>query len=168
MTKVNHEIKANTVKVVDSETKGVNEMSLADAIALAEETNEDVIMLSCSNGIPIVKIEDYSKYMYREQKKKKEQAKKQRANNMSFKEIRMLYSIDKHDMNIKAKNVDRLINEGNKVKVSLIYKGRSIKNIRSGLEVMQNFKDILQSNCKIDGGIKIEGNRVIMTIIPNK
>lgn len=168
MNKVNHEIRAQVVKVVGLTENGLKEMKLSEAIKLAEESGEDVIQISYSDGVPIVRIEDYSKFVYKEKKRQKELAKKQRENNLAFKEIRMLYTIEENDLNIKIKNIDRLISEGNRVKISIIYKGRAVRMISSGIGKMQDIENKLQTKHKIDNNIKIEGNRVVMTVVPCK
>lgn len=168
MNKVNNEITEKIVKVVGLKENGLVEMSLEDAIRNANEQGDDVIQVGYSNGVPIVKIEDYNKFIYKEQRKKKELAKKQRANRMELKEIRMLSSIENHDLNIKVKNIDRLLNGNDKVKVSITYKGRSVKLIKNGFKIMETIKDRLQVNHKVETPTKIEGNKVIMILTPVK
>lgn len=168
MNKVNNEITEKIVKVVGLKENGLVEMSLEDAIRNANEQGDDVIQVGYSNGIPIVKIEDYNKFLYKEQRKKKELAKKQRANRMELKEIRMLSSIEDHDLNIKVKNIDRLLNGNDKVKVSITYKGRSVRLIKNGFKIMETIKDRLQVNYKVETPAKIEGNKVIMVLTPVK
>lgn len=168
MNKVNNEITEKIVKVVGLKENGLVEMSLEDAIRNANEQGDDVIQVGYSNGVPIVKIEDYNKFLYKEQRKKKELAKKQRANRMELKEIRMLSSIEDHDLNIKVKNIDRLLKGNDKVKVSIMYKGRTIKFIRNGFEIMNTIKEGLQTNHKVEVPARIDGNKVIMILSPVK
>lgn len=168
MNKVNNKITEKIVKVVGLKENGLVEMSLDDAIRNANEQGEDVIQVGYSNGVPIVKIEDYNKFLYKEQRKKKELAKKQRANRMELKEIRMLSSIEDHDLNIKVKNIDRLLSDNNKVKVTIIYKGRLIRLVQSGLSLMANIEERLQVKHKIESPAKVDGNRVTMVVSPVK
>lgn len=168
VVKVNNEIKAKDVRVLNEETKALTDMTLKEAIELAERTEEDVIMLSYNNGTPVVKIEEYSKYMYREQKKRKANAKKQRENNSILKEVRMLYQIEEHDLGIKANTIDRLLGEGNKVKITITYKGRAVRMIRSGIEKMKGLEGMLKAGHKVEKPVSIDGNRVTMTVSPVK
>ena len=165
---INNEIKASVVMVVNSESRELTKMLLQDAIRLAEETGEDVVMVNDREQPPIVKIADYNKLLYEKQKKDKENKKKQRANAQNLKEIQISDSIADHDLKIKAKNADRILNEGNKVSLVIRYKGRSIRFISEGPEKLQKLVDLITVNNKVEKPAKIEGNRVSMVISPVK
>ena len=165
---INNEIKSKMVNVVADDGKGLQLMELSEAIALAEENGEDVICLNNKSDIPVVKIMDYGKFQYEKAKKAKDNKKKAKLNAQDTKEIVISDVIAEHDLKIKAKNADRLINEGNKVKLTIRYKGRAARFINEGPEKLQLLAGFMQSKYKIEKIPKIEGNKVSMVVVPNK
>lgn len=165
---VNWEIKSETVNVIDNDNHTVNLMKLEDAIKLAQETDEDVVLISTKGDIPVVSICDYSKFLYEKQKKEKERKKKSRENNKDTKEIKINDSIAEHDLKIKAANVDRLLKEGNKVKLSIRYKGRQMRFINEGPAKLAVLEQLVTYNHKITKTPSIEGQTVSMIIEPIK
>ena len=133
---INNEIKSNTVNVV-TETDGKNGlklMKLSEAIKLAEKTGEDVVCLNDKAEIPVVKIMDYKKFQYEKAKKAKDNKKKAKSKMQDIKDIIISDSIAEHDLEIKAKSVDRILKSGDKVRLTIKYKGRSIRLIGQGPE----------------------------------
>lgn len=165
---INNEIKAHFVNVVNNETKGLTKMTLADAIKLAEETDEDVVLLNDKADIPVVKICDYKKMLYEKQKKEKENKKKSRLSAQTVKEIQISDAIAAHDMEVKAKNIDRILTGGDKVKLVIKYKGRSIRFISNGASKIQSLANMVTVKYNIDKTPSIEGNSVSMIISPSK
>lgn len=165
---INEEIKSAVVRVINNEGKGLTEMSLKDAIALAEESEEDVICINDKDEIPIVKIADYGKFLYEKQKKEKDNKKKARLKAQDVKEIQIGDSIAEHDLKIKAKNADRILADGDKVKLVIRYKGRSIRLINQGPEKLQALANLITASFKIDKTPQIEGNKVTMVVSPCK
>ena len=165
---INREIKADKVNVVNAENKGLTLMSLDDAIALAEQTEEDVILVNDKGDIPIVKIGDYSKLLYEKQKREKENKKKARLNSQETKEIQIGDSIADHDLMIKAKNIDRILLDGDKVQITIKYKGRSVRFIDEGPSKLQSLANMISVGYRVDRTPKIEGNRVSMLVSPVK
>ena len=163
---VNNEIKAKQVRLVNDETKGVTLLDTEEAIKLAEEQGLDLICINEKGDIPVVKIGDYKKFLYDKHKKEKDNKKKARLNSQEIKEIQISDVIAEHDLLIKAKNADRIIKEGNKVRLVIRYRGRAVKMIKQGPEKLLQLADIMQSNFKIDAEPKIEGNRVTMLVSP--
>lgn len=165
---INNEIKSKMVNLVAEDCKGLRLMKLSDAIALAEETGEDVVCINDKSEIPVVKIMDYGKFQYEKAKKAKDNKKKARLNAQGTKEINISDSIAEHDLIIKANSVDRLLKEGNKVKLTIKYKGRSIRMIEQGPSKLQALAGHLKHPYKIESTPKIEGNKVVMCVIPDK
>lgn len=162
--KINNEIKANKVKVVDSE-KGSTVMSLSDAIKLAEESGEDLICVK-EDSIPICKIYNYKKFIYEKNKKDKDNKKKARLKSADTKVIQLRDVTAEHDLKIKAKNITRIIEDGDKVKAVIQYRGRSIRLIDTGEEKLKKLLSFIDTDYKIESDIKIEGNNVTVTIAP--
>lgn len=164
---INREIKSSVVNVVMEDGAGLKQMTLTDAIELAEQTGEDVVCMK-DGDIPVVKIMDYKKYLYEKNKKEKENKKKARLSAQGFKEVTFFNVIAEHDLKIKAKNVDRLLNEKNKVKISVRYRGREVAFINKGPQKLESLLSLLETNYKIEKAPKIEGKQVSMTIVPSK
>lgn len=160
------EIKTNEVVLVSED--GLVEMSAEAAKAEAEKQGLDLVVVNEKDGKTMVKILDYSKYKYEKAKQNKENKKKQRLNTQSLKEIQISDAIAQHDLEIKAKNIDRILSDGDKVQISIKYKGRAIRNIKQGPEKLQQLVNLVTVKHKIDKTPKIEGNRVIMVISPVK
>ena len=166
--RVNSEIISQQVKLVDNgDNKGVQLISRAEALQLAEKQGLDLVALN-DDEIPVVKIVDYNKFMYEKHKKEKENKKKAKLNSQELKEIRITESIADNDLKTKAKNIDRILKDGDKVKMSIRYRGRSIKNISGGTEKLKKLLSLVTFSYKIDKDIKTEGNTVSMIIAPLK
>ena len=165
---INNEIKSEVVNLVIDGQKGVTKMSLADAVALAEQTGEDVICINEKADIPVVKIGDYSRFQYEKLKKQKEAKKKAKQAVQGLKEIVISDSIAEHDLKVKARNIDRMLQNGNKIKLSIRFKGRSMRLVGQGPERLQQLANLVTADYKIDKTPKIEGNRVTMIIVPKK
>ena len=153
------EIKSSVVNVIMEDGK-INQMVTKEAQKLAEEQGLDLILLNNSGDVPVVKIGDY--------KKAKESKKRQKASSQTLKEIQISDSIAEHDLEIKAKSVDRLLSEGHKVQLSIRYKGRAIAFIKGGIEKLEHLESRVTVNHKIDKAAKISGNQVTMMISPTK
>lgn len=164
---VNSEIKAKVVRVVN-EDKGVQEMSIKDALALAEESGLDLINLTPNLEVPTVKIGDYSKYLYEKKKKEKEAKKKQKANIQELKEVQVGCDIAHHDICVKAKNIDRLLKEGDKVNIVVKFKGRTARSIGNGPDIIHRILNEVTRPYKIDKDIATEVNKVTICISPSK
>lgn len=165
---INTEIKTKEVRLVSEEHKGTTVVKTEDALREAQEQGLDLICVSTQGDIPVVKIGDYSKYCYEKQKREKENKKKAKQNSQELKEIQISDSIAENDMRTKAKNVDRLLKEGNKVKLSIRYKGRMMKFINEGPKRIEALKEMVSINYKIDKPVRIDGNTVSMVLAPAK
>ena len=161
---INNEIKSEYVNVAG--INGLTKMTLDEAINIAEESGEDVVIVNKSTEIPVVKIIEYSKYLYDKKKKDKENKKKSRLSAQDTKEIRISESIEEHDIIVKAKNIDRIIANGDKVKLSIRYKGRLIRQIQDGPDKLRYLASKVKVKFKIDKEPLIEGNTVTMIISP--
>ena len=165
---INTEIKAKQVRLVNSETKGASIVNTVDALRDAEEQGLDLICINGSGDIPVVMIGDYSKYLYEKQKKEKENKKKAKLNSQEIKEIQISDSIAENDLKTKAKNIDRILKEGDKVKLSIRYKGRMARYVSEGVERIEALEQMVTFKHKIDKPAKIEGTTVSMVISPLK
>lgn len=165
-TQINDEIRAAEVRVIDEtgEMRGV--MSLDDALALAEQADLDLVNVSPNAEPPVCKILDYGKFRYEQQKKEKAAKKNQHVT--EIKEIRLSPSIEDHDVDVKAKTAIKFLQDGDKLKVSLRFRGRERDYTQLGYEVMQKFAEIVSDYGVIEKEPKMEGRRMNMFMGPKK
>ncbi len=162
---VNEEIKFSQVQVIDENGEKLGKMPTNQAVQMAYEKGKDLVLVSPNQENPVCKILDYSKYKFEMAKRAKEARKKQKT--IEIKEIRLSPNIDKHDLEVKAKNANKFIEAGNKVKIAMRFRGRELNFINQGKEIMIQFKDMLD-NCQIDKEAKMEGKNLTMFLSPKQ
>lgn len=163
---VNNEIRAEVIELVANDGAGVQRIELSKAIALAEQTGEDVVVVGNKNEVPVCKIMSYSKYLYDKKRKEKERLKKSRQNAQDTKEIIISTAISEHDLKTKAKNVDRILKDNNKVKLTIRYKGREARLIEQGVDKLNIFESLVTVKHRIEKPAKIDGKQVSMIVVP--
>ncbi len=162
---INEQIRFALVKVIDENGEQLDKMKIEDAINLAYSKNLDLVLVSNNEQNPVCKILDYSKFKFEMSKKAKEAKKKQKT--VEIKEIRLSPKIDKHDLEVKANMLNKFIASGNKVKVSMKFRGRELNFIEQGKEVMNMFREMI-SDCQIDKEAKMEGKNLVMFLAPKQ
>jgi translation initiation factor IF-3 len=162
---INENIKEPVVRVVGEgfEPKICN---LKEALAIAEEQGLDLVEISPNVNPPVCKVMNYQKYLYEQKKKDKE--KKAKAVKMSVKEIRLGPQTDEHDFEFKLKHAIRFLTEGNKVKVDVLFKGRTIVYKEQGEQKLLSFAQALLEYGKPEQMPKLEGKKMMMIITPIK
>ena len=163
-TKINEEIRENELRVIDETGTMVGIISRNEALSLADERGLDLVNVSPNANPPVCKLLDYGKYRYEQQKREKEAKKKQVS--IQVKEIRLSVSIEEHDLNVKARTAAKFLKDGNKVKVSLRFRGRERNHVPQAQEVMKNFAEIISEHGEIEKNPKMEGRSLIMFISP--
>ncbi|MBQ0004489.1 MAG: translation initiation factor IF-3 [Clostridiales bacterium] len=163
---INEEITAKEVRLIDEngEMRGI--MSIDDALAIAEEAELDLVNVSPNAEPPVCKILDYGKYRYELQKKDKLNKKNQKVTEV--KEIRLSPSIEEHDVQVKAKTAIKFLKDGDKLKVSLRFRGRERDFVAKGYEVMEKFAEAVADYGVIEKQPKMEGRRMNMFLAPKK
>lgn len=141
-------------------------MSIDDALAIAEEAELDLVNVSPNAEPPVCKILDYGKYRYELQKKDKLNKKNQKVTEV--KEIRLSPSIEEHDVQVKAKTAIKFLKDGDKLKVSLRFRGRERDFVAKGYEVMEKFAEAVADYGVIEKQPKMEGRRMNMFLAPKK
>ncbi len=139
-------------------------MKTADAIAQAEAQGLDLVEVSPNTDPPVCKILDYGKFKYEAQKKKNEAKKKQKI--IEVKEIKLRPNIDEHDYQVKMRNVQKFLDEGDKVKVTMRFRGREMAHQELGVNVLNRVRDDTEDVAKIEAFPKLEGRQMIMVIAP--
>jgi len=162
---INEQINANVVEVIGTNGERLGQMSKHDAIEKAYDEDLDLVMVAPNANPPVCKILDYSKYKFEMAKKEKEAKKNQKI--VEIKEIRLSATIDTHDLEVKAKNANKFLADGNKVKVSLKFKGREVKFLDKGKETVLKFVSML-SEGQLDKEPKLEGKFLNVIVLPKQ
>ncbi|MEM4260700.1 MAG: translation initiation factor IF-3 [Candidatus Woesearchaeota archaeon] len=164
--RINNEIFAKEIRVVDEQGKMLGIMTRNEALKIAEEKELDLIEIAPQAKPPVCKIIDFGKYQYELQKKEKHQKKQQQQQQM--KEIRFKWRVDVHDFNFKVRHARNFIEEGNKVKASVIFRGREITHQEIGIQLLERFVSALEDIAKVDQQIKSEGKSISVILAPDK
>ncbi len=164
--RVNEMITESEVLVItdDGDNRGL--MQTDEAIALAKETGFDLVEVSPNASPPVCKILDFGKYKYESQKKANIARKKQKT--VDVKEIKMRPNIDTHDYDVKMRAVVKFLGEGDKVKVTLRFRGREMAHQELGMELLQRVKGDIEDISKVDAEPKLEGRQMVMVVSPLK
>ena len=161
---INEEITANELRVIDENGEQAGIMLLEVAMQKAENSKLDLVLISPNANPPVAKIMDYGKYRYEQQKREKEAKKKQKI--IQVKEIRLSIFIEKHDIQVKAQNAIKFLKDGDKVKVSLRFKGRERGRTEKGFEVMQRFAELTEEYGTPEKRAAFEGRNIMMILQP--
>ena len=141
-------------------------MSSREALAIAEEQNLDLVLMSPNAEPPVCKIIDYGKFKFDQAKKLKEQRKAQKT--VDIKEVQLSMTIEKHDIDVKAKHAQKFLSNGDKVKVSIRMKGRQQARPEMGIEVMNTFFEVVKDFGVIEKAPEIMGRNIFMVLAPIK
>ena len=155
---------ADPVRLVDQDGEMVGVIGLRDAIDRAMDVGLDLVEVSPNADPPVCKVLDYGKYKYDAQKRAAEARKKQKT--IDIKEIKMRPSIDDHDYDVKMRNIVKFLGEGDKVKVTLRFRGREMAHQELGMRVLDRVKDQLEELGKVEQFPKMEGRQMTMVLAP--
>ena len=162
---INDKIRVKEVRLIDEEGTMIGVVSNDDAQKRADVANLDLVMISPKAEPPVCKIMDYGKYFFEQAKKEKEAKKKQKV--VNIKEIRLSASIDEHDIEFKLKNALKFLKSGDKVKVSIRFRGREMSHTNLGTQAMNKFAERIGENGVVETKPKLEGRSMTMIIGPN-
>lgn len=160
--RINEEIRAKEVRVVGPENEQLDIMSVRDALALAEEHQLDLVEVAPTAKPPVVRIMNYGKYRYEQQKRQKEAKKKQKV--ITLKEVKLRPHIEDHDFYVKLKNAQKFLGEGNKVKVTIMFRGRELSHPELGQKLLERFGSELGDIALIEKAPKLEGRNMTMIV----
>ena len=152
------------MRLVDADGEMVGVVSTREAIRAAEEAGLDLIEVSPNATPPVCKVLDYGKFKYEEQKRSAEARKKQKT--VDVKEIKVRPNIENHDYEVKLKNARKFLDHGDKVKVTLRFRGREMAYQGIGLDVLERMRTDLAEISKVESMPKMEGRQMIMVIAP--
>ena len=161
---INDEIREKEVRVIDSDGAQLGIISLKDALAIAAEKNLDLVEIAPTANPHVCRIMDYGKYRFDQIKRAKEQKKNQKA--IQVKEVKFRPSIEDHDFETKANRAIKFLQDGNKVRVSLRFKGREIAHQELGREMLERFQEAVSEFGTVDKKPVLEGRNMTMVVVP--
>ena len=161
---INEMIQAAEVRLIGAEGEQIGVVSRDDALNRAANLGLDLVIVADKSDPPVCKILDYGKFKYEEQKKKNEARKKQKT--IDVKEIKLRPNIDSHDYDVKMRSIVKFLNEGDKVKVTMRFRGREMAHQNLGLDVLHRVRDDLEELSKIEQFPEMEGRQMVMVLSP--
>lgn len=164
--RINRRIRAREVRVIDPEGQQLGIMPPDMALAKAADLGLDLVEISAESRPPVCRIMDYGKYKYA-QKKKVAEAKKHQAT-ATLKEVKFRPKIEEHDYSFKVENIRKFINEGHKVKVTMMFRGREITRQDMARKIMERISEDVKPNANVESFPRLEGRNMIMVVAPVK
>lgn len=152
------------MRIIGDEGEQLGIFSIRDALALAEERGFDLVEVSPATDPPVCKLMDYGRYKYEQAKKDKDSKVKRRS--LDLKEVKLRPKIDEHDFQVKRVTAERILKGGDKVKVTLMFRGREVVYTKLGEKLMQRLADELAPLCLVERAPKLEGRNMIMILSP--
>ena len=161
---INGQIRAKEVQLISDTGEKLGMVPLARALEIAEDKKLDLVLVSPTSQVPVCKIMNYGKYKFEQAKKEKEAKKKQKI--QETKELRITPNIEEHDFSFKAKNARKFLEDGNKVKITVRFRGRELNNVKAGEAILSKFAESLEDIATVEKKPFLEGKT--MFVILNK
>ena len=159
---INGQIRAKEVQLIGDQGEKVGVIPLREALEKAEEKNLDLVLVAPNANPPVCKIMNYGKYKFEQAKKEKEAKKKQKV--LEIKELRVTPNIEEHDFGFKSKNARKFLEDGNKVKITVRFRGREVNNSKAGEVVLEKFIDVLSDISVVEKKPKLEGRNMFIIL----
>lgn len=159
---INDRIKAKEVQLISETGEKLGVKSLTQALQIAEEKDLDVVLVATNANPPVCKLMNYGKYKFEQAKREKEAKKKQKT--LEIKEIRVTPNIEEHDFGFKTKNARKFLEDGNKVKVTVRFRGRELNNVKAGETVLNKFIEALEDIGTVEKKPKLEGRNMFIML----
>ena len=160
----NEDITSPDIQLIDAEGENKGAMKTRDAIAMAQELGLDLVVISPNSSPPVAKLLDLGRFKYAAQKKAAEARKKQKV--IEVKEIQLRPNIDTHDYETKMKAVERFLGEGDRVKVTMRFRGREMAHQELGMELLLKVRDQMEPKAKVESSPRSEGRQMVMVLAP--
>jgi translation initiation factor IF-3 len=160
----NEDITSPEVQLIDAEGVNLGVMRTRDAIALGAESGLDLVVIAANSVPPVAKLLDLGRFKYAAQKKAAEARKKQKV--IEVKEIQLRPNIDTHDYETKMKAVNRFLDEGDRVKVTMRFRGREMAHQDIGMDLLVKVRDSLEAKAKVESAPRSEGRQMVMVLAP--
>lgn len=161
---INWNIKAPEVRVIDADGKQVGILPLKEAMKIAEEKGLDLVEVAPNSQPPVCRIMNYGKYKYQQNKRIQEARKHQTV--IHVKEVKVRPRTDEHDFQFKLRHVKRFLDEGNKVKISLLFRGREMAHPEFGKEMLNRFVEGVKDLMVVEQAPRLEGRNMVMILAP--
>jgi translation initiation factor IF-3 len=162
--RVNEEIRVREARVIDSNGQQLGIIPVREGMRVAAEQGLDLVEVAPQAKPPVCRIMDYGKYKYEQSKKERDARKKQRVINV--KEVKIRPRIEEHDFQVKVRNARRFLTDGDKVKVTLMFRGREITHAALGHDLFMKFYKELEEQASMEKEPKVEGRNMIMVLVP--
>ena len=162
--RINEQIRVREIRLIDDEGEKNGIISVIEALKLAKERDLDLVEVSPNANPPVCKVLDYGKYRYEQQKRKNEAKKNQKV--IDIKEVRMSSTIDTHDFETKVNQAIKFLDGGDKLKVSVRFRKRTVAHPQFGEELLKNFKEAISEHGVVDKPSKMEGRSLVMFVAP--
>lgn len=159
---INGQIRAKEVQLISDDGEKLGVITINEALDKAEDKNLDLVLVAPNVNPPVCKIMNYGKYKFEQAKKEKEAKKKQKA--LEIKEIRITPNIEEHDFGFKSKNARKFLEDGNKVKITVRFRGREVNNVKAGESVLNKFIDELSEVAVVEKNPKLEGRNMFIML----
>ena len=159
---INGQIRAKEVQLISDTGEKLGMVPLARALEIAGDKKLDLVLVSPNSQVPVCKIMNYGKYKFEQSKKEKEAKKKQKT--QETKELRITPNIEEHDFGFKAKNAKKFIEDGNKVKITVRFRGRELNNVKMGENVLNDFAKELEDIAVVEKAPKLEGKNMFIIL----
>ena len=164
--RINEEISVSHVRLIDVDGNNHDKIDINTALSMADEAGLDLVEIAPNSTPPVCKILDYGKYKYEMQKRKHEAKKKQKT--IEIKEIKFRPNIEQHDYDVKMRQVQKFLSDGDKVKITMRFRGREMAHQELGMDVINRIKEQLHETAKIDQEPNMEGRQMMMVLSPAK
>ncbi|NLM52979.1 MAG: translation initiation factor IF-3 [Firmicutes bacterium] len=161
---VNEQIRAKEVRVIDPDGKQLGIMSLDEALQVAADYDLDLVAVSLHSKPPVCRIMDYGKYKFEQSKREKEARRNQKQ--ITIKEIKIRPNIEEHDYNVKLKNTRRFLQSGDKVKATIMFRGREITHPELGQKLLMRIAEDVKDLGSVERVPKVEGRNMVMILAP--
>ena len=162
--RINEQIRVREIRVIGAEGEQLGIMNPRDAVAMAAEQHLDLVEIAPTAKPPVCRIMDYGKYRYEQQKREKEARKKQKV--FDVKEVKLRPGIEDHDFEVKFKNAVRFLEDGDKVKCTIMFRGRELTHPELGEVLLKRMADQLKDTAVVERQPKLEGRNMIMIVAP--
>lgn len=162
--RINEEIRAKEVRVTSNAGEQIGIMPVRDALRMAAEQQLDLVEVAPMAKPPVCRIMDFGKFKYEQQKRDKETKKKQKV--VTIKEVKLRPNIEDHDFNVKKKNAQRFLEDGDKVKVTIMFRGRELSHPELGKQLLIKMAAELKEIATVERDSKLEGKNMIMILAP--
>ena len=159
---INEQIRDREIRLIGEDGEQLGIMSAREAMKIAQEAELDLVKIAPAAKPPVCKIIDYGKYKYEQARKEKEAKKKQKT--VEVKEVRLLPNIDTNDLNTKINNAKKFISKGNKVKVTLRFRGREMAHVQQSKHILDDFAETLADVAVVEKPAKMEGRAMSMVL----